>query len=90
MKGTRSFVGSPLASDGYLFLTSEDGETAVIKAGPRYELVANNFCQESCLTSAAISEGKFILRTQKHLVAFETVTEKKKATKKKATGEQKR
>ena len=90
MKGTRSFVGSPLASDGHLFLTSEDGETAVIKAGPRYELVANNFCQESCLTSAAISEGKFILRTQKHLVAFETVTEKKKATKKKATGEQKR
>ena len=70
MKGTRSFVGSPIAADGYLFLTSEDGETAVVKAGPKFELVANNFTGETCLTTAAISEGAFLLRTQKHLIAL--------------------
>lgn len=72
MKGIRSFVGSPIAADGHLYLTSEDGETAVVKAGPQYKLVANNFCGENCLTTAAISEGKFFLRTQKKLFAFET------------------
>lgn len=74
MKGTRSFVGSPVAADGLLFFTSEDGETAVVKAGPAFELVSNNFTGENCLTSAAISEGKFFLRTQKSLIALESKT----------------
>ncbi len=51
MKGSRSFVGSPIASDGKLYLTSEEGETAVIKAGPAFELIANNSCGETCLTT---------------------------------------
>ncbi len=50
MKGSRSFVASPLAADGKLFVASEEGETAVIQAGPTFKLVANNFCGENCLT----------------------------------------
>ncbi|MEC9093403.1 MAG: PQQ-binding-like beta-propeller repeat protein, partial [Planctomycetota bacterium] len=72
IKGIRSFTGSPIAADGHLFFTSEDGETAVVKAGPHFELVANNSCGETCLTTAAISDGKFILRSEKRLIAFET------------------
>jgi outer membrane protein assembly factor BamB len=70
MKGLKSFVGSPIAADGHLYITSEDGETAVIKAGPKFQLVANNFCGESCLTTPAISEGTFFVRSQRHVFAF--------------------
>lgn len=81
MKGIRSFVGSPVAADGYLYFTSEDGETAVVKAGPRFELVANNFSGENCLTTPAISEGRFFLRTQGHVFAFERQAEEEGAGK---------
>lgn len=70
MKRARSFVGSPVAADGHLYFTSEDGETAVVKAGPQFELVQNNFCGESCLTTAAIADGMFFLRSQHRLTAF--------------------
>ncbi len=70
MKGNRSFVGSPVAADGHLYLTSEEGETAVIAAGPTFELIANNTCGENCLTTPAISRGTFYLRGQRHVFAF--------------------
>lgn len=70
MKGNRSFVGSPVAADENLYFTSEEGETAVVKAGPTFELVANNTCGENCLTTPAIARGGFYLRGQRHLFAF--------------------
>lgn len=73
MQGDRSFVGSPVAADGHLFFTSEEGETAVVKAGPIFELVANNHCGEICLTTPAISRGTFYLRGQRHLFAFRQI-----------------
>lgn len=72
MKGNRSFVGSPVAADGNLYLTSEEGETAVVEAGPTFKLVSNNFSGESCLTTPAISNGKIYIRGQKHVFAFRT------------------
>lgn len=70
MKGSRSFVGSPIAADGNLYLTSEEGETVVIQAGPTFKLVCNNFCGENCLTTPAISQGTIYIRGQKHIFAF--------------------
>lgn len=70
MKGSRSFVASPIAADGNLYLTSEEGETAVIQAGPTFVLIANNFCGDNCLTTPAISQGTIYIRGQKHLFAF--------------------
>src|SRR4051812_34711580 len=37
-----SFSASPVAGDGKLYLTSEDGDVFVVKAGPTYELLAKN------------------------------------------------
>ena len=71
MKGGRSFVGSPVAADGFLYFTSEEGETAVVKAGPEYELTSHCFCDENCLTTPAISNGVLYLRGQKHIFAFQ-------------------
>lgn len=69
-KGNRSFVGSPIAADGNLYLTSEEGETVVIQAGPTLKLVSNNFCGENCLATPAISTGTIYIRGQNHIFAF--------------------
>ena len=34
-----SFVGSPVASDGRIYFTTEEGQTLVIKDGPEFEQV---------------------------------------------------
>ena len=34
-----SFMASPIAVDGHLLLMSQDGDTFVVKAGPRFELL---------------------------------------------------
>ena len=40
------FSASPVASDGRLFVSSEDGDVFVVKAGPAFELVATNTMTE--------------------------------------------
>ena len=37
-----AFTASPVASDGKIYLSSEDGDVFVVKAGPKYELLATN------------------------------------------------
>src|SRR5206468_12247779 len=37
-----SFSASPVAADGKLYVTSEDGDISVVKAGPSFELLATN------------------------------------------------
>jgi len=37
-----AFTASPVASDGKIYLSSEDGEIFVVKAGPKHELLATN------------------------------------------------
>lgn len=69
--GSLSFTGSPLAADGHLFLTTEDGRTLVVKAGPKFELLQTNKIGENVLTTPSISEGRIYIRGQKHLFAFE-------------------
>lgn len=67
--GSLSFVASPVAADGYIFVTSEDGQTIVIKAGQKYEALHANPLGESVLASAAIANGTFVIRGHEHLVA---------------------
>jgi outer membrane protein assembly factor BamB len=64
------FSASPVANAGRVYVTSEEGEVFVVKAGPTYELIARNQLQEPCLASPAISEGRLFFRTQDHLIAF--------------------
>ena len=62
-----SFSASPVAFDGKLFLTSEDGDTFVIKAGPVHEVLGTNSLNEPVLASPAIAAGKIFIRGEKHL-----------------------
>jgi hypothetical protein len=51
-------------------VTSEDGVTSVIKAGPQFEVLAENDLAEYTLSSPAVSEGQLFLRTSGHLYAI--------------------
>ncbi len=62
-----TFTASPVACEGRLLLTSEDGDTFVVKSGPKYELVATNSIGEPVYASPAISHGMILIRGEQHL-----------------------
>lgn len=62
-----TFTASPVAFDGKILLTSEDGDTFVIKAGPKHEVLATNSIAEPVYASPAISEGMIFIRGEKNL-----------------------
>jgi hypothetical protein len=69
-KRTVSFSASPVAADGKLYFPSEDGEIFVVKAGPKFELLATNPMGEVLMATPAISEGLLIVRGRSHLFAI--------------------
>ncbi len=67
--GTTGFTASPVAGDGKIYFSSEDGDIYVISAGPRFELLATNSMGEVCMASPALSQGVIYFRTKSHVVA---------------------
>jgi outer membrane protein assembly factor BamB len=59
-----------VAGDGKLYFTSEDGHIYVVKAGPKFELLATNSMNEVCIATPAISDGRLIVRTESHVYAI--------------------
>ncbi len=68
--GTLAFTGSPIAADGHVYFPAEDGQVYVVQAGPKFKLVSTNPCGGKVMTTPAISEGLFFLRTTDGLFAF--------------------
>jgi len=62
-----TYSSSPVIADGKLYATSEDGVTTVVKAGPQFEVLAENNLGDYCLSSPAISDGQIFLRTTNYL-----------------------
>jgi outer membrane protein assembly factor BamB len=63
------FSGSPVASDGRIILSSEDGEMFVIRSGKPFELIATNPMGESLMATPAIAGETMYVRGVKHLFA---------------------
>jgi len=61
------FTASPVACEGRLFLTSEAGDTFVVRAGPVHEVLRTNPLDEAVYASAAIAGGRIFIRGEKHL-----------------------
>jgi outer membrane protein assembly factor BamB len=72
-----SYSASPVAADGKIYLSSEDGDVFIVKAGPKYELLATNPIGEVMMATPAISDGMIFIRGQKHLFAIAEKTESK-------------
>jgi outer membrane protein assembly factor BamB len=64
------FMGSPVAFGDYVAITSEDGQTFLLKAGPKHEVVRTNTVDEPVYSSPAIANGRIYIRAQKHLYAI--------------------
>ncbi|HEX8185472.1 MAG TPA: PQQ-binding-like beta-propeller repeat protein [Blastocatellia bacterium] len=76
-----SFSASPVAADGKVYLSSEDGEIFVVKAGPKHELLATNPMGEVLMATPAISDGMIFVRGQHNLFAIADAAAKPKASK---------
>jgi outer membrane protein assembly factor BamB len=64
---TGTYSGSPVLADGKIYVTNEEGLTTVVKAGPTFEVIAENPLNDYCLSSPAISEGQIFIRTATNL-----------------------
>lgn len=62
-----SFMSSPVAFDGKILMTSEDGDTFVVKAGPVHEIMRTNSLGEPIQTTPALAGGKIFIRGEKNL-----------------------
>src|SRR5262245_50441618 len=58
---------SPIEANGLLYFPDDEGTTWVLKAGPKFEVVARNALGEECYASPAVSRGQIFLRTLDHL-----------------------
>jgi outer membrane protein assembly factor BamB len=58
-----TYSSSPLLADGKLYVTSEDALTSVVKAGPEFELLAENALEGFTLSSPVAAQGQLFLRT---------------------------
>lgn len=61
------YTSSPVAFDGKLFITSEDGDTQVIQAGPEFKVLGTNALEEPVMASPAIAGGSLYIRGTKSL-----------------------
>jgi len=61
------FTASPSAGDGKIYCSNEDGETFVVKPGPKFEQIAKNELGEELLASPAYLDCYILLRGNKHL-----------------------
>ena len=65
-----TFTASPVAFDGKILLTSEDGDTFFVKAGPKHEVLRTNSLGEPVYASPALAAGHIFIRGEKHLYAI--------------------
>ena len=64
------FFASPVGADNKIYMASETGETFVLRAGRKPELLARNDLGERFIASPAISHGRIFLRSDGKLFAI--------------------
>lgn len=64
-----AFTSSPIAADGKVYVSDEDGRMYVIRAGTEFEVLAVNEGGEAVLATPAVSDGALFIRTVKSVMA---------------------
>ncbi len=64
------FSASPVAVDGKIFITNDNGEMFVLASGPKFNVLRVNRLNEQTLASPALVDGKWYFRTAEHLIAI--------------------
>jgi outer membrane protein assembly factor BamB len=64
------FSASPVAADGKIYLSNEDGDIHVAAAGPEYKQIAVNSMHEPLMATPALSDGVMYVRSSSSLFAI--------------------
>ena len=67
-RGTTGFTTSPVAADGKLYFTSEDGDVYVLAAGREHKELAVNELGSSSMATPAVGAGEILFRTRTELL----------------------
>ncbi len=65
-----TMMASPVAFDGKILLSSMEGDTFVIRAGPVHEVLRTNTLGEAIAASPALARGRIFIRGESHLYAI--------------------
>ena len=65
-----TLMASPVAFDGKILLSSMEGDTFVIRAGPVHEVLKTNTLGEPIAASPALSQGRIFIRGESNLYAI--------------------
>jgi outer membrane protein assembly factor BamB len=61
------FHASPVGGAGRVYIATKEGSVKVVRAGPSFDLLADNPMGETIVASPAISNGQIFVRGEKHL-----------------------
>lgn len=64
------YSASPVAAEGKIFVVSEEGKVAVLRAGRDWDVLAVNDLGEGSFGTPALSAGRIYMRTDKALYCF--------------------
>jgi outer membrane protein assembly factor BamB len=64
------YSASPVASDGKIYLSNEDGDMTVVQAGREFKALATNSMGDLLMATPALSDGVMYVRTAKSLFAI--------------------
>jgi outer membrane protein assembly factor BamB len=64
------FSASPVAVEGRIYFTNDEGETFVLNPAPDFRLLHVNRIGEQTLASPALVDGRWYIRTARHLIAI--------------------
>jgi outer membrane protein assembly factor BamB len=67
IEGVPNVFSSPVAADGRVYITGQDGGTAVIEHGPTYEVLATNKLDDKFDASPALVDNELYLRGYRYL-----------------------
>jgi outer membrane protein assembly factor BamB len=66
----KSFTGSPVASDGKIYIADEEGMVYVFKTGPKFKLLSSSPLHDICMTTPGITDNMLYVRTEHYLFAI--------------------
>jgi outer membrane protein assembly factor BamB len=62
-----SFYPSPIICDDKIYFLSRDGETVLLRTGPKFEVLGRNSIGEPCQASPAVYGNQLFIRTERNL-----------------------
>jgi len=65
-----TFRASAVSFGDKILMTSEDGDTFVVRAGPKHEVIRTNSLNEPVWASPALAAGTIYIRGERHLFAI--------------------